>query len=180
VAVINFNREGVKPDTGAGGLLPDGDYEFELVESDIKVNSKQTGSNFEFVALCLSPPEFKGRKVYDRITNVTHTNPIAQKIGEEKVEALCRAIGYDRSEVTDTEELHFKPFWANVASEEYEGRNGKKTKNVFKKFHFEADQSPPAEKAAPQPAATRPAPSSRPATAPGAAGARTLPWKKAS
>lgn len=177
----SFNHEEVAPDAG-GGVMPKGDYELEITESDVKEANSKKGLVMSFTAEVVSG-EFKGRKVWERI-NISHENPVAQKIGQGQLSALCKAAGVD-STIEDSEQLHFKPFWAHLDIESYTGSDGKdKLKNVIKKYHFDDGAVAPTTKAAPTPAAAPAAPRASapsrpaPAAAPAAAGARSMPWKK--
>ena len=181
----NFNANEVAPSTGEYEPIPDGtEVELQAISEELSVNSKNTGEilklEYEVIA-----GEFQGRKLRASI-NITHNNPVAQKIGQEELSALCHAIG--ELNVQDTEELLWKPFRALVGIEEYTKRDGTPgLSNKVKKYLFEVDGAPPEQKAAATPPAQTPraaapaqraaAPASRAAPA-RAAGGAAVPWKR--
>lgn len=179
------------PDTGAsGGVHPEGIFEFEITESDVKPTSKGTGQIMAFTAVGTgngdAPEDNKGKKVWGNI-NVVNDNAQAQAIGQAQLAALCKACGLEIGDLTDSEQLHYRPFWAEVVQKQRMGKDAQGKYTVpqfnddgspkmgaeFKRFMFEgmeevAQKSPPASKPAAQPA-----PAAAPAPAP-AAGRR--PW----
>lgn len=180
----NLDRNVEANNTAGGGgsitILPDDDYELEIIESDVKPNSKGSGTNFDFKVQVASG-EFKGEWFFGGITSIQHTSAQAQAIGQGQLRALCNATGVDYEAVSDTEELHFKPFYASVRSETYwsNKHNKNMTKNVIAKYLYEgmpdtpdAPPSPPAGKA--EPAASAPPPA-KPDTG---AGRPKKPWEK--
>lgn len=157
----------VNNSSGGGGvtLLPDDDYELEIIESDVKANTKGTGTNFDFKVQVASGP-FKGEWFFAGITSIQHTSAQAQAIGQGQLRALCCAAGVDYETVSDTEELHYKPFFASVRSESYFStkHNKQLTKNTVAKYLW--DGMPDSEDAPPSPPPAKSEP-----TGGGAAGA---------
>lgn len=182
---LNHDVE-VNNNTGGGfTLLDEDDYELEIVESDVKANSKGTGQNLDFKVQVVSGPR-KGESFFGGITSIQHTSAQAQAIGQGQLKALCEAAGVDFTSLTDSEQLHYRPFWAHVIQDTYTtGPNSKtpgveKTVNKIGKFLWEGmpednapTASPPAEKRTPAPT---PAPAPAPSPAPAATGKR--PWQK--
>lgn len=166
---------------GGGGsvtILPDDDYELEIIESDVKANSKGTGQNFDCKIQVASGP-FKGEWFFGGVTSIQHTSAQAQAIGQGQLRALCNACGVDYETVADTEELHFKPFYASVRSEEYwsNKHNKNMTKNVVAKYLYEGmpDDTP----APASPPAGKPSPTAPPAAKPDAGASKpNRPWEK--
>ncbi|MGX1098892.1 DUF669 domain-containing protein [Amorphus sp. MBR-141] len=192
---FTFNSNEVAPDDGSGGggiVVPDGAYLFQLVESEVKANAKSTGTIMKYRAEFLDG-DYQGSSLTGSI-NVTHTNPVAQKIGQGELSALCHATG--KLEIEDSEELHYEPFWAETVVEKYKDRDGNdREKSVIKRFLFEEENaappeekqeaSPPANAAAQAAAAAQasaarkpPARPSSPPSKPAAAGGRNVPWKR--
>jgi hypothetical protein len=166
---------------GGFSILADDDYQLEIMESDVKANSKGTGQNCELKIQVADGPN-KGAWFYHSITSIQHQSAQAQTIGQGQLKALFEALGGEAAfgfpfhELSDTNTLHFRPFWARVGHEEYYSNKHSKnvTKNVIEKFLWEgmpaedeAPASPPASKAP----ATPPA-ASAPATPPG----KARPW----
>ncbi|GJD31446.1 hypothetical protein PMNALOAF_2705 [Methylobacterium adhaesivum] len=169
---MDFNADEVAPSSGFEPM-PVGDYEVQIVEADVAPAKSGKGTVLSYKAEVISPAEFTGRTVFERL-NIRHDNPVAQKIGQEQLSALCRATGV--RQVTNTDQLLYQPFWANLGVENYKASNGDdRSRNIVKKYHFEEDTAPPVDKPAPTP------PAAQNANRPGApaAGARPgLPWKK--
>lgn len=168
--------------SGGGGftLLEEDDYELEIVESDVKANSKGTGQNLDFKVQVVNGPH-KGATFFAGITSIQHESAQAQVIGQGQLKALCHAADFDFSKLVDSEELHFRPFFAHVIQDTYTtGAKSKtpgvqKTVNKIGKYLWEgmpeddAPAAPPAQKAA----ASAPPPAQTP---PATAGRR--PWQK--
>ena len=182
---MSFDHTEVDPDAGFE-MVPEGDYQLQIVEADVKANSKNTGQLLEFTAEIVDG-DFARRKVIERL-NIVHTNPTAQKIGQEQLSALLKAMEFD-GVLTDSDDLLWKPFWAALKHEPYTDKNGNDRVSLkFKKYHFDTGSAPPASKPEPSASAERPAPPtasaapSRPATkpAPAAQGgvAKKMPWQK--
>lgn len=131
----SFNHNDVEPSTGGGGgLHPEGDFSFEITESDVTASSNGRGMILKLTLQGIDA-ENKGLKVWKNI-NIQHENAQAQSIGQGELSALCKAIGLD-GELQDSEQLHFKPFGARVVHEQ------QKTKESgYKSPAFNADGSP--------------------------------------
>lgn len=153
---------------GGGGftLLVEDDYELEMIESDVKANSKGTGQNLNFKVQVVSGPH-KGASFYGMITSIQHESAQSQAIGQGQLKALCCAAGFDFTTLNDSEQLHYRPFYAHVIQDSYVAAKGAKagqtvTNNKIGKFLWEgmpeddAKASPPADKpaAAPPPPPT--------------------------
>jgi hypothetical protein len=165
---------------GGFSILPDDDYQLEIVESDVKANSKGTGQNLELKVQVADGPN-KGDWFFHSITSIQHTSAQAQAIGQGQLKALFEAMGGEAAfgfafhELDETNKLHFRPFWGRVGHEEYFSPKYQKqtTKNVIEKFLWEGM---PEEDAAPAPPASKPTPTPpKPAPAPAPAG-KSRPW----
>lgn len=175
-----FDPNSVEPDKGGGGgLHPAGNFEFEIQESDVKANSNGSGQVLKFTAVGIGD-ENKGLKIFENL-NIVHTSAQAQAIGQAQLSALCRAMDFT-DELTDSEQLHYRPFWAEIVHEQqidfktkaklFHDDGNPKMRAVVKKYLFEDGEAPtqpaatpPAEKQAPKappPAANPPAQRSRP------------------
>jgi hypothetical protein len=167
---------------GGFSILADDDYQLEIIESDVKANSKGTGTNVELKVQVADGPN-KGQWFFHSITSIQHTSAQAQAIGQGQLKALFEATGGEAAygfpfhELDETNKLQFRPFWARVGHEEYFSNKHQKqvTKNVIEKFLWEgmpAEEekaaAPPASKASPS------APPSAPAS-PAPAG-KARPW----
>lgn len=131
----SFNHNDVEPSTGgSGGLHPEGDFGFEIIESDVSPTSNGKGMMLKLTLQGIDA-ENKGLKVWKNI-NIQHENSQAQTIGQGELSALCKAIGHD-GDLADSEQLHFRPFGARIFHEQ------QKTKESgYKSPAFNADGSP--------------------------------------
>lgn len=174
---LNHDVE-INNSAGGGGvtILPDDDYELEITESDVKASSTGKGQNFDNKVQVVSGPH-KGVWFFSGVTSIQHESAQAQAIGQGQLKALSTAAGVDFHSLTDTEQLHYRPFWARVGSETYYSKkHGKEmTKNVIKKYLWDGmpeDAEPaPAGKAEPTPPPKQPEQAK-----PAATGSR--PWSK--
>lgn len=185
MAGLGALNQDVEINNGTGGsftLLADDDYELEVIESDVKANSKGTGQNLDWKIQVASGPH-KGVTFFSGITSFQHESAQAQAIGQGQLKAACAAMGVDFATLADSEQLHFKPFWGRVNSETYTAKSGKyagqeRTVNRIAKFLW--DGMP--EEEAPTPAAppaSKPAASAPPAANPAPASAKPKrPWEK--
>lgn len=160
---IEFNSEEVAPDEGRDFTpIPSGKYVLMAVDSDVRPTNAGDGSYavFQFQVL---EGQYENRRIFQNIT-LQNPNDKAVEIGRSQLSALCRAVGHV-GQLTDTAELHDKPFTGTVGIEK--GKGDYQDKNKVTKYE-PADAAPaaPAPKAAPvQPAAAK--------------AASTPPWKRA-
>jgi hypothetical protein len=104
LAHFNFNTADVEPGDSFEAL-PKGWYSAQIIESEIKPNSKNTGEVMVLIWQIVEG-EFENRRIFQYL-NVSHDNPVAQKIGIQELGRVCEGVGV--LEMTDSEELHFKP-----------------------------------------------------------------------
>lgn len=109
MASISFNATSVAPQQPQS-ILPAGMYHCMAVESDVTPTKSGTGMVARFT-LQVIDGQFAGRKLFARI-NIQNQNPEAERIGQSQLSALCHAVGV--LNVTDTAQLHNKPFRARV------------------------------------------------------------------
>lgn len=177
MASLNFNAE--DHDTSQSSTLPLGVYVLEVSASEVKPTKGGTGHLLAVTYDVLEPDNFHGRKMFANI-NIANDNPTAQKIGQEELAKLCRAIG--KPKIADSEELHFQRFTAKVGLEKPSA--GYEPRNKITRFYFpDEGELPPAAIDAVQPtAAVKPAANdnrSAPANDNAAPAAKkALPWGK--
>lgn len=126
--------------------IPVGEYLAHIVDSDVKPTKNNTGHYAE-LEFEVTAGEFKGRKVWARL-NLDNPNPKAVEIAQRELSAICHAVGV--LQVTDTQQLHYKPLVIRVDIEE---RDGYGPRNVIKAY-----------KAVPGGQGNAPAPASSPGT----------------
>lgn len=165
MASISFNATSVAPQQPQS-ILPAGMYHCMAVESDVTPTKSGTGMVARFT-LQVIDGQFAGRKLFARI-NIQNQHPEAERIGQSQLSALCHAVGV--LNVTDTAQLHNKPFRAKVkirkdATGQYEDQN--------EVSGFEAVSGGPG---SPAGAFASPVPAQPAAPA---AAAATPPWKRA-
>lgn len=158
---MTYDPNAVEPDSGVREPIPEGRYVLQVTDSDVVATSTGSGQMLK-LTFEVFDGEFKGRKVFENL-NIQNANAQAQEIAQRQLSALCRAAGITQT-LTDSQDLHFQPFEADVKIDPERTANGKTyaPRNAIKKYIFE-DGAPPASKAPARPAtAGRPAAGSRP------------------
>lgn len=159
----NFDPTKVDPNQVAP--VPDGNYALQVIESEVKPTKSGVGTMLN-LTLEIIDGEQKGRRVYERI-NIQNASAAAQQIGQKQLSGLCHACGHLKA-VTDSSDLHYKPFWATLGTE-VDDTGKYAPKNVIKKYLFENGNAP-----ANTPAGAAPAIPAQPATA--RPGPQAMPW----
>lgn len=172
-----FDANNVEPSAPIE-LLPPGDYPVQIVASEMK--DTKTGGQMLALTLEITDGPARGRKLWENL-NLVNPNAQAVEIAQRTLSSICHAVG--RLQVNDSEELHFKPMIASVATlppghTEKNGYVHKNGKNEVKGFKAYSGGGVPAStpQAFTQPAqrqATMPPPATRPATATAAP-----PWRR--
>ena len=128
---IEFNADDYEP-MGTFDPIPVGEYLVIISASEIKETQSGDGKYLQLVYDVVDG-EYHGRKLFDRL-NLINKNETAQKIAQQALSAICRAVGVMSPK--DTNELHDKPFIVKVgirpATENYQATNqikGYKTKD---------------------------------------------------
>lgn len=109
--------------------MPEGDYNVQIIESEIVATAK--GGDMLKLTLEVIGGPFENRKVWDNL-NIRNANPQAQSIAHRALADICAAVG--AGPITDSEDLHFKPLVATlkiepsrtVGDKTYDARNGVK------------------------------------------------------
>lgn len=104
-----FDADTVEP-SAPREILPAGKYAAQIVESDVKENSKGTGQVLALTFEITEGPHAR-RKLWTNL-NIIHENATAQEIAQRDLSAICKAIGVRN--VQDTEVLHWKPLLVTV------------------------------------------------------------------
>jgi hypothetical protein len=107
-----FNAAEVEPDVGFP-VIPAGDYEVVITNSEIKPTSKGDGKILKLTLQIVSGPE-QNKKVFDQL-NTQNPSEVAQKIGRAALSAICRAVNVLTPK--DSAELHMKPLRAKIIVE---------------------------------------------------------------
>ena len=105
----DFNPNEVPADDRSFEPLPAGDYQMQVIESDIKP-TRTGGEQLVLTLEVLSGP-FANRRVWDRL-NIKNQNADAQRIAQRALADLCLSVGV--TSLRRTEDLHFKPFSARL------------------------------------------------------------------
>jgi hypothetical protein len=160
-----FNPADVPEDDHTFEPIPAGDYQMQVIESDIKPTKAGTGEQLILTLEILDGPMAK-RRIWDRL-NIRNQNPDAQRIAQRSLADLCLALNI--SALRNTEELHFKPFVGKVTiKQDKTGQYG--PQNVVR--YKSRGGQPPERAAAP---ASRPA-AAKPAAAPAKPAGNARPW----
>jgi len=118
--------------------IPAGNYEAQIVNSDLKVTKDGTG---EYIALTweVLDPEYAGRRIFDNL-NIINKNEKAVAIAKSKLKQICEAM--ELAEFVDTQELHGQPVRIVVgikpASGGYDAQN-----NIKKVLSFDSAVNEP-------------------------------------
>lgn len=106
---LNFDANQVDP-TPQYGVIPAGEYEVIITESEQKETARGDGSYLSLM-LEIQSGEFQGRKLFDRL-NLDNPNRKAVEIAQRTLSQICHATGV--LQVKDSSELHYKPLVAVV------------------------------------------------------------------
>lgn len=106
---LNFNAGAVKPNL-ALEPIPTGHYPVIITGSEEKPTNAGDGSYIQF-EMTVQGGEYSGRKVFDRL-NIRNKNQTAVDIAYATLSSLCHVTGV--MQLTDTQQLHGKPFIAVV------------------------------------------------------------------
>jgi len=113
MAKLKFNAKAAEPmEERSFILLPEDDYVFSLIKSEMKRNSKDTADRLNFQAKVLNG-EFKGNIVFIGL-NWGHPNQDAQAISDREFKSICDVVGKGDEEIEETEELHGIPFIGTI------------------------------------------------------------------
>jgi len=119
MVALNFNAAGVKPNT-ALEAIPSGVYPVVISATAEKPTRNGQGAFIE-VEMTIQGGEFNGRKVYDRL-NIKNNNQQAVDIAYATLSAICHVTGV--MQMTDTGQLHGRPFMVVVAKLERSDQPG--------------------------------------------------------
>lgn len=136
--------------------IPVGEYSAHIVDSDVKPTKNNTGHYAE-LEFEVTAGEFKGRKVWARL-NLDNPNPKAVEIAQRELSAICHAVGV--LQVTDTQQLHYKPLVIRVDIEERDGYSPQNVIKAYKAAPGGQGNAPATGAATAAPAATSASPSS--------------------
>ena len=128
-------------------------YEALITDSEIRATRTGNGKGINLTFEIVSGPH-KGRKVFAWI-NFQHPKAEVQRIGQEELARICKAVGIGRLE--DTAQLHNLPMMITVGIDKDD-----KTRNVIKNYKAK-EGAAPAQTAAP---------------ASGSAASGEAPWKR--
>ncbi|TIN83127.1 DUF669 domain-containing protein [Mesorhizobium sp.] len=185
MAQLNTKFDATAHDTEQRGdyaELPNGIYRMEVEASEVKPTKDGSGTLLKVTCSVIDPEDYRGRKLFNQY-NLENKSSEAQRIGQQQFASLCRAIGV--TEVSDSEELHFRPFTVTVKLGKPSKDGQYPARAEIKRYWFE-DEAPLPEPAIDdvqpskpvaanqnqRPAANQNAPASKPA----ATGSR--PWAK--
>lgn len=102
-------------------ILPAGDYQMQIVQSELRPTSKGNGHYLWLEFDILKGPTDGGRKYWDRL-NIDNPNEQTKKIANQALLAISKAAGFTFPPA-DSEQLHFKPI--KVVIKHKENREGK-------------------------------------------------------
>ena len=137
-------------DTSSHDPVKPGTYEAVIADTEVRPTRNGNGKGINVTFEILSG-DAKGRKVWAWI-NFQHPNQEAQRIGQEELARICKAVGVEK--LQDTAQLHNLPLMITVAIDKDDP-----TRNVVKGYKAKAAQAADA-------------------GSQGAAGAGSAPWAR--
>ena len=134
MAKLAFNAKAAEPmEERSFTLLPEGEYVFQIVKSEIVPNAKKTAERLNIQAKVIGGDN-KGAIVFIGL-NWGHPNQIAQDISDREFKSICDCVGKGNDEINDTEELHGVPFVGTVV---HSAPSGDYIENGETKFKYGA------------------------------------------
>lgn len=121
-----FNVDDVPPDEF--DLLPPGEYEAQVVESEIGPTTSGSGEMLK-LTFEVTSGDFERRRVWERL-NIVNQNATAQRIAQQSLAKLCSACGL--AGIDDSEELHFIPVLIKVDIRP--GKGEYRDQNIIKSY----------------------------------------------
>ncbi|QIG68932.1 DUF669 domain-containing NTP-binding protein [Rhizobium phage RHph_Y55] len=125
MVAINFNASTVKPNV-ALEAIPSGLYPVIITNTQEKPTKNGQGSYIE-VEMTVQGGEFANRKIFDRL-NIRNNNQTAVDIAYATLSAICHVTGV--LNMTDTVQLHGRPFQAVVSKIPRDDRPDQMTNEV--------------------------------------------------
>ena len=127
------------PDSGGGMvLIPQGQYQAVIVESELKPTSKGDGQ-FLAMKVVITQGQHQNTEFIERL-NIINPNPIAVEIAYKTLARISEALGMSQTP-TDSNQLHNRPLMIQIETEAgkpYTDNNGEqregKDKSIIKKY----------------------------------------------
>ena len=124
MAQLNFNASEIE--TSSHDPIPAGNYEAVVAASEMRPVKSGNGMGINLTFEIVSEGPAKGRKVWTWI-NYQHPKADVQRIGQEELARLCKAVGI--ANLTDTEQLHNIPLIISVGVDKNDS-----SRNVIKRY----------------------------------------------
>lgn len=96
--------------SGGTVLIPDGDYQAIITESDMKPT--QSGGNMLVLTCSIVNGEHQGTELIERL-NIVNANPKAEEIAYQTLAKISKAMGFVQTPA-DSSELHNRPIMIKV------------------------------------------------------------------
>ena len=168
---MDFHAADVPEDDRNFDPLPAGDYQMQVIETDVKATKANNGDQQLVLTLEVISGPHANRRVWDRL-NIRNHNADAQRIAQRALADLCLAVGI--TTLRNTEDLHFKPFVGRVGIKtDKSGQYGPQNTVRYR----QRGGTPPASKPAPVTSANVPQQQSAPPPQRVAAGG-ARPWAR--
>lgn len=132
--LVDYDAE---PSTGEFEPVPEGVYELEIIDADVKSTKNGNGQVLHLINQIASG-EYANRTIWAYI-NIQNSNETAQSIGQREFAALRKAIGVNN--VNDTEDLLHKLYHGVVGVEERRDKPGTFS-NRIKQYLFDGGPEP--------------------------------------
>lgn len=107
---FNFDATKVDPNSEYSPIAA-GTYTVTVIDSVWKDTKAGDGRYLKLTVEVMDEGPAKGRKIYENL-NLVNKNPTAVSIAQRKLSAICHAV--KALQLTDSSQLHYKPFKAKV------------------------------------------------------------------
>ena len=105
-----FDATQVNP-AGDRSAVPAGNYQVLISNSEIKPNKDKPANRMLTLSMKILDGPLVNQMIFQNL-NILHENPVAQQIAQEKLSAICHAVGVLK--INDTAQLHGRPFSVKV------------------------------------------------------------------
>ena len=132
MAQLSFNAAKAQPmEERSFTLIPEGEYLFQIVKSEIVPNKAKTAERLNMQAKLLTKGDYKGQIVFIGL-NWQHPNQQAQDISDREFKSICDSVGKGNDNIADTEELHGIPFVGTIVHSKPSGEYKENGETKFK------------------------------------------------
>lgn len=100
---------------GAPEILPAGEYQMQIVDSEMRATKAGDGQ-YLWLEFSILGPKYAGRKFWERL-NLFNKNEVAVKVARKQLANICAALNFQNLP-TDSVQLHNKPLKVVITHKE--------------------------------------------------------------